>query len=153
MCIISPTQFHNKDLQHATNLFQALSDVCRYNDKNSLLFQSLTSYSIPLCVQINKFLIQLARKFPSAKFLKSVSTNCIQNYPDKNVPTIFVYCGGQVKGQFIGPHAFGGMQLDQDCKCCLITLQYFSVLFILNPSCMALIQIKSVSEKIQSNCD
>lgn len=69
---------------------------------------------IPLCALINKHMIQLARKFPAAKFLKSVSTNCIQNYPDKNLPTIFVYHGGEMKGKLIGPHAFGGMDLKQD---------------------------------------
>ena len=58
-----------------------------------------------------------------------------------------------MKGQFIGAHAFGGMQLDQDCKCCLMTLQYLSVIFILYVSYMVLIETQSVSEKIQSNCD
>eukprot|EP00795_Rhopilema_esculentum_P008048 gene8048-13962_t len=66
-------------------------------------------------IWINKFLVQLSRKFQATKFLKSVSTNCIKNYPDKNVPTIFIYCGGNLKGQFVGPHVFGGMDLNQDC--------------------------------------
>eukprot|EP00794_Sanderia_malayensis_P011781 gene11781-13001_t len=67
-------------------------------------------------VWINHYIYNLAKKFPETKFLKSVSTNCIQNYPDKNLPTIFVYCDGQLKAQFVGPHAFAGMDLKQDGK-------------------------------------
>lgn len=83
---------------------------------SDFIFFYLDFFSIPLCTQINKFLIQLSRKFPATKFLKSVSTNCIKNYPDKNLPTIFVYNGGEMKGQFVGPFAFGGMNINQDCK-------------------------------------
>ena len=39
---------------------------------------------------------------------------CIPNYPDKNLPTIFVYHEGDMKKQFVGPIALGGMNLKQD---------------------------------------
>lgn len=67
--------------------------------------------SIPLCTLINQHLSLLARKFPQTKFLKSISTTCIPNYPDRNLPTIFVYFEGEMKAQFIGPLVFGGMNL------------------------------------------
>jgi hypothetical protein len=41
--------------------------------------------------------------------VKSISTVCIPNYPDKNLPTLFVYCNGELKHSLIGPFAFGGM--------------------------------------------
>ena len=41
--------------------------------------------------------------------MKSISTVCIPNYPDKNLPTIFVYKSGELKQSLIGPFAFGGM--------------------------------------------
>uniref|UniRef100_A0A8C7Z8A4 Phosducin-like protein 3 n=1 Tax=Oryzias sinensis TaxID=183150 RepID=A0A8C7Z8A4_9TELE len=69
------------------------------------------SSSIPLCTLINQHLNMLARKFPQTKFLKSISTTCIPNYPDRNLPTIFVYFEGEMKAQFIGPLVFGGMNL------------------------------------------
>uniref|UniRef100_A0A8C6WUK4 Phosducin-like protein 3 n=1 Tax=Neogobius melanostomus TaxID=47308 RepID=A0A8C6WUK4_9GOBI len=69
---------------------------------------------IPLCTLINQHLSVLARKFPQTKFLKSISTTCIPNYPDHNLPTIFVYFEGDMKAQFIGPLVFGGMNLKQD---------------------------------------
>ncbi|XP_037096220.1 phosducin-like protein 3 [Syngnathus acus] len=71
----------------------------------------LYKQGIPLCALINQHLSVLARKFPQTKFLKSISTTCIANYPDRNLPTIFVYCEGNMKGQFIGPLVFGGMNL------------------------------------------
>ncbi|XP_076438078.1 phosducin-like protein 3 [Babylonia areolata] len=69
---------------------------------------------IPLCSLVNQYLSNLARKFPETKFLKSVSSVCIPNYPDKNLPTIFVYFENDLKKQFVGPLAFGGMNLKQD---------------------------------------
>ncbi|XP_002738565.1 phosducin-like protein 3 [Saccoglossus kowalevskii] len=69
---------------------------------------------IPLCSLINDYLIQLASKFPTVKFLKSISTNCIPNYPDKNLPTIFVYLNGDMKTQWVGPFEFGGINLTID---------------------------------------
>lgn len=77
-------------------------------------FISLTS--IPLCTLINQHLSTLARKFPQTKFLKSISTTCIPNYPDRNLPTIFVYFEGEMKAQFIGPLVFGGMNLKVEGK-------------------------------------
>lgn len=72
--------------------------------------------SIPLCTLINQHLSALARKFPQTKFLKSISTTCIPNYPDRNLPTIFVYFEGEMKAQFIGPLVFGGMNLKVEGK-------------------------------------
>ncbi|EDO36673.1 predicted protein [Nematostella vectensis] len=69
---------------------------------------------VPLCTLVNQYLVQLAQKFPSTKFLKSVSTVCIPNYPDKNLPTLFIYYEGDMKKQFVGPFAFGGMNLKKD---------------------------------------
>ncbi|KXJ16217.1 phosducin-like protein 3 [Exaiptasia diaphana] len=69
---------------------------------------------LPICALINQFLVQLAQKFPTTKFLKSISTLCIPNYPDKNLPTIFIYRNGDMKKQWIGPFAFGGMNLKMD---------------------------------------
>ncbi|XP_066233697.1 phosducin-like protein 3 [Saccopteryx leptura] len=69
---------------------------------------------IPLCVLINQHLSGLARKFPDVKFIKAISTTCIPNFPDRNLPTVFVYLEGDIKAQFIGPLVFGGMNLTRD---------------------------------------
>nr|XP_033800875.1 phosducin-like protein 2 isoform X1 [Geotrypetes seraphini] len=71
----------------------------------------LYSSSIPVCMQLNHHLSLLARKFPETKFLMAIATNCIKNYPDKCLPTLFVYKNGQIKGQFIGIVECGGTNL------------------------------------------
>lgn len=74
----------------------------------------LYKQGIPLCTLINQHLSQLAGQFPATKFLKAISTTCIPNYPDRNVPTVFIYCDGTMKGQLVGPMTFGGMKLKKD---------------------------------------
>lgn len=69
---------------------------------------------IPLCTLINQYLSSLARRFPMTKFLKSVSTTCIPNWPDSNLPTIFVYHNGEMAKQFIGPIELRGMKLTEN---------------------------------------
>lgn len=56
----------------------------------------------------------LAMKFPAVKFIKSISTTCVPNYPDKNLPTLFIYYENELKNQLIGPLQFNGMNLKQD---------------------------------------
>lgn len=68
---------------------------------------------IPLCTLINQYLASLARKFPTTKFLKSISTTCIPNWPDSNLPTIFIYQNGNMVKQIIGPLEFRGMTLSE----------------------------------------
>jgi hypothetical protein len=77
--------------------------------------------------------MNLASKFPEVKFLRSVSSVCIPNYPDKNLPTIFIYNEGDMKKQFVGPIEFGGMNFTQDGRlhlyshhdCCLTPDELF----------------------------
>ncbi|KAI4470988.1 viral iap-associated factor [Holotrichia oblita] len=69
---------------------------------------------IPLCAVINHHMTYLAMKYPTAKFLKAISTTCVPNYPDKNLPTIFIYFEGALKDQIIGPIACRGPNLTQE---------------------------------------
>jgi len=63
---------------------------------------------------VEQYFHALAAKFPATKFLKSISSVCIPNYPDKNLPTLFVYCDGELRKQFIGPDELRGLKLTQD---------------------------------------
>uniref|UniRef100_H2YLY7 Phosducin domain-containing protein n=1 Tax=Ciona savignyi TaxID=51511 RepID=H2YLY7_CIOSA len=74
----------------------------------------LYKQGIPLCSLLNQYVTRLAQKFPYIKFLKSISTTCIPNFPDKNLPTLFVYKNGDLIHQWIGALHFGGMNLKQD---------------------------------------
>merc|ERR1712018_857987 len=74
----------------------------------------LYKQGIPLCALINQYMTNLSAKFPNVKFLKSISTTCIPNYPDRNLPTLFVYHEGNMKNQIVGPISFRGMKLTID---------------------------------------
>lgn len=74
----------------------------------------LYKQGIPLCALLNQHFSGLARKFPDVKFIKAISTTCIPNFPDRNLPTVFIYLEGDIKAQFIGPLVFGGMNLTRD---------------------------------------
>lgn len=39
----------------------------------------------------------LASKFPEVKFVKIISTDCVENFPDKQVPTVLLYHGGTLQ--------------------------------------------------------
>ncbi|XP_051156151.1 viral IAP-associated factor homolog [Leptopilina boulardi] len=82
--------------------------------ENICVVLHLYKSGIPLCTLINQHLASLARKFPTTKFLKSISTTCIPNWPDSNLPTIFIYANGEMKKQIIGPIELRGMKLTED---------------------------------------
>lgn len=66
----------------------------------------LYKQGIPLCSVLNEHFNTLAIKFPMVKFIKSLAGLCIPNYPDQNLPTIFIYHNGELKHQFIGSNCF-----------------------------------------------
>lgn len=51
---------------------------------------------------------QLAKEHPAVKFVRIGSTECIKNFPDKNVPTILIYQNGELTTQLVGIRALGG---------------------------------------------
>uniref|UniRef100_A0A7S3DET0 Phosducin domain-containing protein n=1 Tax=Palpitomonas bilix TaxID=652834 RepID=A0A7S3DET0_9EUKA len=69
---------------------------------------------IPECQLVNRCMMQLADKLRGTKFVKIISTRCIPNYPDKNLPTILIYHKGDVRGQIIGIGQIGGLKMTPD---------------------------------------
>ncbi|OTF73874.1 hypothetical protein BLA29_013165, partial [Euroglyphus maynei] len=61
----------------------------------------------PLCRQLQEIFKQLASQFVETKFLKSIASQCIPNFPDDNLPAVFIYLNGQLVKQLIGPIVFG----------------------------------------------
>ncbi|GAB2279912.1 hypothetical protein Dimus_014547 [Dionaea muscipula] len=61
----------------------------------------------PECQLLMKCLEELARRYPGTKFVKIISTDCIPNYPDYNLPTLLVYNNGAVKANYVGLRSFG----------------------------------------------
>ncbi|KAF5181459.1 Phosducin-like protein [Thalictrum thalictroides] len=59
------------------------------------------------CGLLLECLEELATRYPRTKFVKIISTDCIPNYPDRNLPTILVYNNSAVKATYVGLHHFG----------------------------------------------
>ncbi|WJX14660.1 hypothetical protein P8452_04885 [Trifolium repens] len=62
---------------------------------------------IPECGVLMECIEELATMYPATKFVKIISTDCIPNYPDCNLPTLLVYNNGAVKGNYVGMNRFG----------------------------------------------
>ena len=73
-----------------------------------------TRGSLLVCRRLQQLLAALAEKHPATKFVQSAAHNCIPNYPDKNLPTIFIYHEDDLKTQFVGPSIFGGESMTGD---------------------------------------
>ena len=57
----------------------------------------------------------LAQKHRETKFVRIESTQCIENWPDANVPCLFVYHSGDMQTQLVGLGHVGGLdRLDVD---------------------------------------
>lgn len=71
----------------------------------------LYKQGIQLCALINQFMTNLATRFPETKFIKSIASTCIPNFPEKNLPSVFIYHEGQLLKQIIGPVELRGEKL------------------------------------------
>eukprot|EP01068_Selenidium_serpulae_P002689 Selendium_serpulae@DN2619_c0_g1_i1.p1 len=60
------------------------------------------------CQKLNGVFAELARKFPEVKFVKGISTDIVENYPDTKLPTVLLYRGGTCKHGIHGSSAWGG---------------------------------------------
>ncbi|KAI3463090.1 hypothetical protein Pfo_019753 [Paulownia fortunei] len=61
----------------------------------------------PECRLLLQCLEELAKRYPATKFVRIISTECIPNYPDRNLPTLLVYNNSAVKANYVGIHSFG----------------------------------------------
>lgn len=66
----------------------------------------------PLCALLNQFLNDLAVRFPQTKFIKSIASTCIPNFPEQSLPSIFIYYEGELQKQIVGPYEFRGDKIN-----------------------------------------
>ena len=50
----------------------------------------------------------MARRFGDIKFCEIIGNMCIENYPEKNTPTILIYRDGDIKKQVVTLRELGG---------------------------------------------
>ncbi|XP_063539015.1 viral IAP-associated factor homolog [Cydia strobilella] len=74
----------------------------------------LYKQGIQQCALLNQHLRELAAKYPYTKFLKAIAQTCIPNFPERNLPSVFVYFEGDMKKQFVGPHELRGTGITCD---------------------------------------
>ncbi|XP_047512295.1 viral IAP-associated factor homolog [Pieris napi] len=74
----------------------------------------LYKQGIQQCALLNQHLRELSAKYPCTKFLKAIAQTCIPNFPERNLPSVFVYFEGDLKKQFVGPHELRGTSLTCD---------------------------------------
>jgi hypothetical protein len=53
----------------------------------------------------------LAARFKYVKFVKIRSTQAIENWPERNLPTVFFYNEGELKNQLITTKSVGGKSM------------------------------------------
>ena len=64
-----------------------------------------------LCNLINQFLANLAMRFNTTKFVKSIVDLCIPNFPEQNLPALFVYHNGSVVKKLLGESQIGNTNM------------------------------------------
>lgn len=69
----------------------------------------------PECAALHRALGALAERHLTTRFLKIIGSQCIEGFPDSNLPTIIVYHDGKCKSQMIAcGKTFGGIKADED---------------------------------------
>ncbi len=76
--------------------------------KASWVVVNLYQDSVVECRLLEETLRVIAAKFKYIKCLKIRSTQAIENWPERNLPTLFVYEGGELKHQLITLKEVGG---------------------------------------------
>jgi len=66
------------------------------------------------CSVVDEAFLALSSKFRDVKFLKIRSNLAVENWPDSNLPAIFLYRNGSLQSQFIGVKSMGGTNMTPD---------------------------------------
>lgn len=77
------------------------------------------------CRLLEQVLLSIARKFKAVKFVKILSTAAVENWPDRNLPTLFLYHDGKLQTQLLGIKKLGGQSTTPAGK----STPLFSLLF------------------------
>jgi hypothetical protein len=64
--------------------------------------------SIPHCTLVDEAMKILCAKFPAVKFINIRSQQAVENWPEKNLPTLFCYNKGDLQVQLLTLNSVGG---------------------------------------------
>jgi hypothetical protein len=79
--------------------------------KSSPVVIHLYQDSMVECQLVDEGLRNLASRFKYVKFLRIKYNQAIENWPEKNLPTVFVYENGAMKTQLITLNKIGGKKM------------------------------------------
>eukprot|EP01040_Poterioochromonas_malhamensis_P003241 gene3241-3454_t len=79
--------------------------------KSSIVLVHLYSDAMIECQLMDEALKRLAPKFRYLKFLRIKYNQAIENWPEKNLPTVFIYEKGNLRTQIITLNALGGKSM------------------------------------------
>jgi len=97
-----------KKLQ-CTNRFGDVRDISKLewisevteSSKSCWVVVHLYQDSVIDCRVLNEIIINLAAKFRNIKFLRIQSNQAVENWPNRNLPTLFIYHEGVLKHQMM----------------------------------------------------
>eukprot|EP01111_Echinosteliopsis_oligospora_P010686 TRINITY_DN3384_c0_g2_i1.p1 TRINITY_DN3384_c0_g2~~TRINITY_DN3384_c0_g2_i1.p1 ORF type:complete len:238 (+),score=81.39 TRINITY_DN3384_c0_g2_i1:82-795(+) len=69
---------------------------------------NLYKQGIPHSILLDRYMEKMAAKFKAVKFVRIRADEAIHGYPDRNIPTVLVYHGGDVVGQMVTLAPLGG---------------------------------------------
>ncbi len=76
--------------------------------KNSWVVVHLYQDSVIECRLLEEALLNVSKRFKYIKFLKIKSNQAIENWPERNLPSLFIYHDGEMKVQLITLKELGG---------------------------------------------
>lgn len=76
--------------------------------KESWVVVLLYNDSVPASRAIQEILVHMSEKQKAVKFMQIKADQCIEGYPDRNVPTLLLYHEGENKRQLMGAGLYGG---------------------------------------------
>eukprot|EP01041_Mallomonas_annulata_P007776 gene7776-15912_t len=103
-------------MQQLRNRFGEVFDISRDvwvrevtdSSKSCWVVVHLYQDSVIECRLMHQLLAEVASKYKYVKFLRIQSTQAVENWPDKNLPTLFLYHDGELQDQLITLRQLGG---------------------------------------------
>ncbi|KAK8823070.1 hypothetical protein WA538_002221 [Blastocystis sp. DL] len=74
----------------------------------------LYNNNVPECNMLKQVLDQVSARYPMVKFVQMISTDCIKDYPDKNLPALFIYNKGEIVKQIMTLKELGGPKVNAE---------------------------------------
>lgn len=78
--------------------------------KSSWVVVYLFDHAVEACKLLDQLLLEVAIHHPDVKFVSIPSQICMENWPSRNLPTIFIYGNGELQAQLLTMKQLGGAE-------------------------------------------